>query len=208
MNEEPGVTFQIIAGEPSVDFVNTLDNRPVPERRTELLTSYQALTDWAAQAGMINPRWCLRLLRAAETHPREASAVLAQAIQVRECLYRIFASILARRRPAESDLAALNQQLGKAASHLRLKSAGKSFRLDWEEEENPPLESVLWPIARSASDLLISGDLGHLRECGARTCRWMFVDRSKNHSRRWCDMKVCGNRVKVRKFYRRKRQAR
>ena len=198
--------FQIIAGAPSVDFVNTLDNRPVPERRAELLASYQALADWAAQAGMISPRWRLSLLRAAETHPREASAVLAQAIQVRECLYRILTSILARRRPAESDLAALNQQLGKAASHLRLKSAGKAFRLEWGEEENPPLESVLWPIARSASDLLISGDLGHLRACGAKTCRWMFVDRSKNHSRRWCDMKVCGNRVKVRKFYRRKQR--
>ncbi len=200
--------FQIIAGEPSVDFVNTLDNRPVPERRTELLTSYQALVDWAAQAGTINSRQRITLLRAAETHPREAAVVLAQAKQLRECLYRVFGSIVAHRRPAAADLAALNHHLGSAASHLRLKSAGKLFRLEWEESEDPTLESVLWPVVRSASDYLISGDLQHLRECNVKTCRWMFVDRSKNHSRRWCDMKICGNRVKVRKFYRRRQHVR
>ena len=198
--------FQIIAGEPSVDFVNTLDNRPVPERLTELLTSYQALVDWAAQAGTINSRQRHTLLRAAETHPKEAAAVLAQAIQLRECLYRIFGNIVARRRPAVADLAALDHHLGSAASHLRLKSAGKLFRLEWEKGEDPTLGSVLWPVVRSAGDYLISGDLRHLQECHDKACRWLFVDRSKNHSRRWCDMKVCGNRVKVRKFYQRSKR--
>jgi len=59
------------------------------------------------------------------------------------------------------------------------------------------LEAILWPIAGSAGELLTSDDLG--------TCRWMFVDRSKNRSRRWCDLKVCGNRTKARKLYRRKK---
>jgi predicted RNA-binding Zn ribbon-like protein len=208
VDERPDVKFQIIAGEPSVDFVNTLDNRPVPERRTELLTSYQAFVDWAAQAGIIDSRHRNSLLSAAEIHRKEAVVVLAQAIQLRECLYRIFGSIVARHRLAAADLSALNQQVGSAASHLRLKSAGSSFRLDWEEQENPTLDSVLWPVIRSASDFLISGDLKLLRECNDKTCRWMFVDRSKNHSRRWCDMKVCGNRMKVRKFYRRRQHAR
>jgi len=58
------------------------------------------------------------------------------------------------------------------------------------------LEAILWPIAGSAGELLTSDDLGRVRQCGGKTCRWMFVDRSKNRSRRWCDMKVCGNRPK------------
>jgi predicted RNA-binding Zn ribbon-like protein len=208
VDERRDVKFQIIAGEPSVDFVNTLDNRPVPGRRTELLTSYQAFVDWAAQAGLIDSRQRNRLLRASEIHCKEAAVVLAQAIQLRECLYRIFGSMVAGRHPAAADLAAINQHVGIATAHLRLKSAGSSFRLEWEEQENPTLDSVLWRVLRSASNFLISGDLRLLRECKVKACRWMFVDRSKNHSRRWCDMKVCGNRVKARKFYRRKQRAR
>jgi len=67
------------------------------------------------------------------------------------------------------------------------------------------LEAILWPIAGSAGELLTSDDLGRVRQCGGKTCRWMFVDRSKNRSRRWCDLKVCGNRTKARKLYRRKK---
>jgi predicted RNA-binding Zn ribbon-like protein len=198
------VKFQIIAGDPSVDFVNTLDNRPVPARLTELLPSYQALVEWAAQAGAMNSRQCQRLIRASERHPREAGVVLERAIQLRECLFRIFSSLVARRNPAANDLDALNQFVSRAAPHLQLKTTGKTFQLDWKQEENPPLDSVLWPVIRAATNFLISGDLQRLRECNVKACRWLFVDRSKNHSRRWCDMKTCGNRTKVRKFYRRK----
>ena len=208
MDEVGELKFQIIAGEPAVDFVNTLDNRPVPERLKELLNSYEELIDWATQSGLMNPAQRSRLLQAVARNNRGASAALSHAIVLRECLFRIFTDVAAGRAPSKGDLQTLNGYLGEAMSHLQLKASGKALRLDWEEAEDPPLESVLWPIARSASELLTSGDLKYLRECSDDTCRWMFVDRSKNHSRRWCDMKVCGNRVKVRRFYRRQRRAR
>jgi predicted RNA-binding Zn ribbon-like protein len=202
MSEKQEMKFQIIADELCLDFINTLDNRPVPERRRELLGSYEDLADWAVQAGAINATLRAALTRQAKVHPAKARAVVCRAIDLRETLYRIVAGRLTRRRLADADRRALNVALGQALSHLQLRATRKGFRLDWAEEP-VSLEAILWPIAGSAGQLLTSGDLGRVRQCGGKTCRWMFVDRSKNHSRRWCDMKVCGNRTKAQKFYQR-----
>jgi predicted RNA-binding Zn ribbon-like protein len=196
------VKFQIIAGELCLDFINTLDNRPVPERRQELLQSYEDLGDWAAQAGALSAAQRVLLVHEAESHPKEAAAVRARAVELRECLYRIMTAVARNRRVSEDDLRDFNVYMGKALSHLELRPARKGFRLAWAENR-PQLDSVLWPVVRSASDLLSGDDLKSVRECGVYTCRWLFVDRSKNHSRRWCDMRICGNRIKARKFYRR-----
>jgi predicted RNA-binding Zn ribbon-like protein len=196
------VKFQIIAGELCLDFINTLDNRLIPERRQELIQSYEDLLDWATQAGALSTAQRALLLREAESDPKEAAAVRARAVELRECLYRIMTAVARSRRVSEDDLSVFNAYLGEALSHLELRRARKGFRLAWPENHSK-LDSVLWRIARSASDRLSGDDLESVRECGDDTCRWLFVDRSKNHSRRWCDMKVCGNRIKARKFYRR-----
>jgi len=196
------VKFQIIAGALCLDFINTLDNRPVPARRQELLQSYNDLVEWAMQAGALSPAQRSALRRLADSHPKDAGAVRAKAVELRECLYRMVSAVARNRRASEDDLRTLNTYLGEALSHLELRPARRGFRLAWPEN-SPRLDSVLWPIARSASDLLTGDDLKHIQECGVDTCRWLFVDRSKNHSRRWCNMRVCGNRIKARKFYRR-----
>jgi len=196
------VKFQIIAGALCLDFINTLDNRPVPERREDLIQSYEDLLDWATQAGDLSAAQLGVLLREAESHPRDAAAVRARAGELRECLYRIMTAVARNRRVSEDDVREFNVYLGKALSHIELRPMRKGFRLSLAEDR-PQLDSVLWPIVRSASDLLSSHDVELVRECGDDTCRWLFVDRSKNHSRRWCDMRICGNRMKARKFYRR-----
>jgi len=70
------------------------------------------------------------------------------------------------------------------------------------------LERINWLIVRSAADLLTSDKLHDVRACSAEDCRWLFLDISKNHSRRWCDMETCGNQAKARRHYRRKKSAR
>jgi predicted RNA-binding Zn ribbon-like protein len=196
--------FQIIAGELCLDFINTLDNRPTPKQRKELLCLYRDFADWALEAKAIDAEQHDRLLRAAGMDIEHAANVLRQAILLRECLYRVFSSILSKRQPASADMLTLNTFIAETFSHLQLEPA--RLRLEWEDC-GLRLESLLWPIVRSAADLLTSRDLRYVRECGIATCRWFFIDRSKNHSRRWCDMKVCGNRTKARKFYRRQRRA-
>jgi predicted RNA-binding Zn ribbon-like protein len=206
LDERSDVEFQIIAGELCLDFVNTLDNRPVPDRRKELLPAYQDLTDWAVQAGALSPLQRSALLREAGTHPKAADQALRKAVELRECLYRIISSALRNRRASSEDLVTFNAYREEALSNLQLKAARSGFRLDWNDAPSR-LDSILWPIVRSASDLLISPGLESVRECDMPACRWIFVDRSKNRRRRWCDMKVCGNRAKARKFYRRQKNA-
>jgi predicted RNA-binding Zn ribbon-like protein len=67
------------------------------------------------------------------------------------------------------------------------------------------LELPLWILARSAADLLTSEQHAYVRQCASEECTWLFIDRSKNHSRRWCDMGDCGNREKARRLRARKR---
>jgi predicted RNA-binding Zn ribbon-like protein len=206
LDERSDVEFQIIAGELCLDFVNTLDNRPVPERRKELLPTYQDLADWAVEAGALSTPQRAALQREADIHPKGADQALSKAIALRECLYRIIGSTLRNQGASADDLVAFNSYRGEALSNLQLKPARSGFRLGWRDDASR-LDSILWPIVQSASDLLTSPDLKNVHECDMPSCRWIFVDRSKNHRRRWCDMKVCGNRAKARKFYRRQTSA-
>jgi predicted RNA-binding Zn ribbon-like protein len=196
------VKFQIIAGELCLDFINTLDNRPVLQQRQELVPTYPDLLEWALQAGGISRAQHAALERQAEFHPKQAEAVRLRSVELRECLFRMISAITRDRRAPADDLQTLNTYVREALAHLELHPVRRGYRLEWEHALTN-LDSVLWPIVRSASNLLTGEDLKYVRECGAGTCRWLFVDRSKNHSRRWCDMKLCGNRIKARKFYRR-----
>ena len=194
--------FQIIAGDLCLDFINTLDNRPSPKDQKELVATYRDWLDWAFQAGAIRASERSVLLRQSEAQPQAAESARREAIQLRECLYRIVRNALRQRRQDAADLQLFNRSLGAALSHLGMRVGRSRFQLRWRDFGSR-LDSPLWPIVKSASDLLTSADLEKVRECGADTCRWLFVDRSKNHSRRWCDMKVWGNRLKARRFYQR-----
>jgi predicted RNA-binding Zn ribbon-like protein len=207
VDERRGVKFQIIAGEICLDFINTLDNRPDPARQQELLNSYKDLADWATQAGAISATQRTSLLCLASERPQAAQTVLRNAVHLRECLYRLVTDLLEKRRPAEADLRTFSGYLGEALSFLQLRSIPGGYRLQWIDD-HLRLESVLWSIASSGSGLLTSGDSQFIRQCDAEACRWFFLDRSKNHTRRWCDMKVCGNRAKARNFYRQQKSTR
>jgi predicted RNA-binding Zn ribbon-like protein len=110
-------------------------------------------------------------------------------------------ALMEHRAPASDDLHAFNGFLSEALSSMELQPASEGYRLERRDGQGQ-LDSLLWPIASAASQLLTSDQTQSIRRCDAETCRWFFVDRSRNHSRRWCDMKVCGNRAKARQFYR------
>jgi predicted RNA-binding Zn ribbon-like protein len=203
MDEGAGVKFQNIAGAISLDFINTLDNRPIPERNKELLRSYQDLADWACQAEVITSRRRTSLLRLAADHPGVAGTVFRKALDLRECLYRLVSALSEGRSPADGDLQSLSGWVVEGLSYQQLRTRREDHRLEWSNGDLR-LESIVWKIATSATELLTSADSGLIRMCDAETCRWFFLDRSKNHTRRWCDMKVCGNRAKARKFYHQK----
>jgi predicted RNA-binding Zn ribbon-like protein len=189
----------LIGGELGLDFVNTVDPRHEPGRR-EYLDSYRALAAWGVHAGAIGTDQGDRLGQAAAGDPAEAERVLGRAIRLREALYPLFRQAAGGKRPDPDDLDVLQSELTRALPHLRVAWSPAGFAREWEG--SPALDRVLWPVTWSAAELLTHGPLNRIRECpGQGNCGWLFLDLSKNASRRWCDMRVCGNRAKARRHH-------
>jgi predicted RNA-binding Zn ribbon-like protein len=198
--------FELSAGVLCLDFVNTLDNRPSGEPK-ELLARYGDLVRFAEDTGIVTPAQADRFSWS-EADPEEAQRVLQAAVELREAMYTVFSAVIAKRAVPASALALLNGYIQRAAQHLSLTPAngGLVWRYDSHGDSPGGFETLLWPIVRSAAELLASDNLPFVRACSSKTCQWFFLDTSKNHRRRWCSMKLCGNRAKVRKFYARQRE--
>jgi predicted RNA-binding Zn ribbon-like protein len=184
-----------------VRFVNTVDWRDDPIHRSDLLKSYSDLLRWARDAGAIPQSMAGKLAHEASRHPAAAQAAFAQAIVVRESLVSVLRAAVAGRQPPAADLQRFNTALGEAGAHLRLAGSQGAFRLEWDSDNR--LDRVLWPVVRSAADVVTSSDLQRLRICEGEGCGWLFLDTTRNRSRRWCNMASCGNRAKVKRFYQR-----
>ena len=196
--------FDLDAGRVCLDLVNT------HSRRTgDHLASYADLIALAHQSALITPTDAKRLLRLAAQDPVQAQGVLTRAYRLRDALSRIFSAIAGRRAPASADLDVLNSDLAATMPQARVVPAaadGQQFTWGWVGGSGRVLDAPLWPIVRSAADLLTApDDLARVRLCGAPLCAWLFLDTSKNRSRQWCSMQSCGNREKARRHYQRLR---
>ncbi len=197
--ENPLAGLNLIGGRLSLDFVNTVDTHD-----TRIDDKLQAATDlvwWALRVGMLDDAAAAPLFAAAESDPARAAEVLARALELREALYRLFTAARSQAAADPADLAVLNRELSSALAHLRVRAEGDDFGWGWEE--GAQLERVLWPVVRDAAELLVSGDLRRVGRCCGDNCDWLYLDTSRNRSRRWCDMQVCGNRAKARRHYHR-----
>jgi predicted RNA-binding Zn ribbon-like protein len=193
--------FELSGGALCLDFANTLPDQKAPETRAEKLPTYADLLSWAVQSGDVGVADARRLMNAANHFPAKAAATLRRARQLRQAVYSVYSAIAAGRAPAAKDLDALNRFWKDAAVHIRVRHSGAKFQKVWTLEDEEELDRPLWPIAASAAELLTSDDLPQVRECGSDRCSWLFMDNSRNKSRRWCDMKTCGNREKAKRHY-------
>jgi predicted RNA-binding Zn ribbon-like protein len=178
-------------------FVNTLSGRSTPSP-AEKLRSYASLVEWARGAGVIGAAAAADLRRGAEAHPREADRALAEARALRECLHALFLAVAEQRAPAPPLLASLSEHLGAGYAQARL--VYQDGTLQWAPGPVAALDDVARELARAAARLVGSSQLARVRACAAEDCRWWFVDETRNHSRRWCEMKTCGNRAKLRRY--------
>jgi predicted RNA-binding Zn ribbon-like protein len=195
-----GYVFEITGGHLCLDLANTLDNRPTAEPR-ELLLTFRDLVSWGVQAGAISGSIGRSLRREAKHNPQRAKRALGRARRVREEIFRIFSALAAGHALPAPALEGLSAAVSEAFSTRRLTMAGSGVAWKWPESPPFHLDRVLWPALVSAAELLTSDELSRVRECEGERCAWLFIDRSKNRSRRWCDMTVCGNRVKARRHY-------
>jgi predicted RNA-binding Zn ribbon-like protein len=168
------------------------------------LTDYNRLLQWAEEAKVVTPKTADRLRRLAREAPGQAQSALRHAIELREAIHDIFSAVAERHAIPGTALTQLNVSVKKAAEHARIVNTNRSFAWEWIQPHSN-LESMLWPVARAASEVLTSDNLTRVRHCASETCKWLFLDQTKNHRRRWCEMKTCGNRDKARRYYQRQK---
>jgi predicted RNA-binding Zn ribbon-like protein len=204
--------FDLCGGHPALDFVNTLDHRFSVSGPVELLTDYGELLRFASVNGLLSARQARALTRS--TAVAAAGRTVRAARELREALARIFYDRADGRAPPGAALRVLEKYCRDADRrrelHWPAMAAGATplrARWIWSRAASAP-ELPVWMLALAAAELVTSADLDRVRACGAATCRWLFLDMSKNHTRRWCNMKVCGNRMKARRFQARRGQGR
>jgi predicted RNA-binding Zn ribbon-like protein len=195
--------FELLAGNVALDFINTLDNRPSAEP-TELLADYRELVNFAQQSKIISADDADYLRRQVSHRPRDAEAALRETHKLREALHEIVSALMKKRNAPKAAMDAMNAGLHQAALHSRLAQVHGGCELQFDSTTSS-FRSMMWPIAQAAAALLTSSDITMVRACSSPTCQWLFLDTSRNHHRRWCSMKLCGNRTKVRRFYAKKK---
>ena len=198
MVEKPVTVFELVAGNAALDLVNTLDFRFRESGADELLNDYGALLRFAVQAGLISDARGRRLRHAAEVHG-EAGQVLTEVRALREATSAVAYALLAGGRVPPAGILTLQRYCARAGGERRMVVEGVGLRWSWQDALARPA-APLWLLAQEAADLFLSDRVKLLRSCANESCRWLFLDTSKNHTRRWCDMKVCGNRMKAKRF--------
>ena len=192
---QTGPIFEWDGRHPALDFVNTLDER-LSATPVERLSSYPALTSFARQARLIDPKTANQLL--GQASHAEGKRVLGETLAFRELLYRVLREYADRRAPDASEIAALNERLARARLHRRFSVSPKRISVTWDEPLAP--DRLLWELAAAVDDLLLQHKPGRFRKCAGHECGTLFLDVSKTGRRRWCSMANCGNRNKVQQF--------
>jgi predicted RNA-binding Zn ribbon-like protein len=204
-DKQNAATGDLIGGKLCLDFANTFEPS-LGDHRSDYLASYADLVRCIRHAGSLSEEEAQRLLLEAEDKPSEAKAAFERGVALRETVYRVFSAVAREEEPESLDLDALSAAHLEALAHYRIMSQADDFEwvgVDGKDE----LVSPLWPVVLSATGLLTTGDLERVKECPPEEggCGWLFYDMSKNRSRRWCDMAECGSRIKMRRYYARKR---
>ncbi len=203
--ETPGshiALLQLIANELALDFVNTSSGRGHDTFRENLQEPAHVI-EWAHKARILhdsNRDFALRLI--VDT-PKAGAALFKAAHKLREAIYRIAGCLANGVPPTDGDRAAISDLHAKCLRKAHLTPAGQSFVWVWNPQDGLT-ESILGPVALSALTLLTQQDLARVKRCQGERCGWLFFDTTKNRSRRWCEMEICGNRAKVRAHRQRK----
>jgi predicted RNA-binding Zn ribbon-like protein len=167
-------------------FINTADIEHVEDELVDL----DALAVWLRKH---------RLLRARE---HLSAGDLERALNVREALRDLLEARDGDHRPRTASLRSLNSLLSGALLRGAFASDGA---LALGPAAGAPLDRALAELVAIIVGAAGDGSWERLKVCADHGCRWAFYDRSKNHSRSWCNMAVCGNRAKAREYRRRRR---
>ena len=193
----------LVGGDLALDYINTRGGQPRASADDEALHDYNDLVAWARHVGMLTEAEARRLRRRARRNPDDAQHTYQRAVRVRSYLYELFRAVaMGHHRPGGTSppYAATRPRRSPEpswpAATAASPGAGPTTR-SWA----PPR-----PIVHAAVALLTAGQLHRVKRCDG--CQWLFIDKSKNRSRRWCRMEDCGTDQKIRRYVARRAAAR
>ena len=189
-------SLDLVGGALALDLTNTSSGRGTPGHQ-EHLRDFDTVMQWVAHARILTPGDCAYVRSAAASRPKLARAFFKRLLEIRELIWMI-ATALAERRPvAEKLRGALTAAHAESLRHAEIKMRDGVFIWVWNPRHDIQA-AILGPITLSALTLLMEKDLSRTKRCAGQECGWLFFDTTKNKRRRWCEMRVCGNRAKVR----------
>jgi len=192
------VDRDFIGGDAALDFVNTVTGRDDSPR--DWLDNYGRLLDWATRVRLLPERNLKALRRRARSSPAAAGSALARAKVLRESLFALISSIIGGGVAPKGTLGLLRLHwvAGIDAHELRLEDSRVVAQL---RSDAADLNLVAALVAYRMVEHVLPIPTARLRICQGGNCSWVFVDSSKAGGRRWCDMAVCGNAAKSKRFY-------
>lgn len=191
--------LELVGGALCLDFVNTINSRLNPEH--DYLVQYSDVVGWARKLGILSPAQSNELKKRANQNVEAAESALLAARTLRDLLYRLFSKAAKGSEPQKKDIEIFVVFYGESISRGQFIKKENHYTTSWNVDRS--FDDLLWPIIHSAGELLLSEELSQVKECPG--CGWLFLDTSKNQSRRWCSMNTCGARDKMRRYHKRQR---
>jgi predicted RNA-binding Zn ribbon-like protein len=182
----------IVGGHLALDFANTIDDPEGPARHDHIAT-YQGLVRWSARVGAVSPAQAEELGRCGA---QDAAAALQRAHALRKSIMETFTGVATGEPAGARHWPGLRPWVAEAIAAAQLTPTANGYGLSWPGTDRPHV--MLWPVAHAALDLLTAGDLHRIKRCAG--CPWLFLDQSKNASRRWCAMNDCGTHAKIQRY--------
>lgn len=185
-------------------YANTLSWRG-RETPVETLQDLAGLLAWLEKSGGLGVGATRAVANRSRGQPKQAARVFAEAIALREVMFRIFSAFAAGEPRGERDFVSLRTAVAEAPPRTQLARVedGHAWRIG---ALRPKAADLLAPVLWSAADLLLDAPHRRIRQCANHKCLWLFLDASKSGTRVWCDMASCGNRAKAQRHYSRIKQ--
>ncbi|TSD64606.1 hypothetical protein FFF34_011895 [Inquilinus sp. KBS0705] len=182
-----------------LDFVNTVQTRKKPVFH-EYLPGYEAFLEWSIKLNLISPDEAKVFETIAMQSPARAISAYHHVLLARELLYKFFSAKAAGMAIEAELLNGFNLLLSEALQHLMFVNSKNGLQQSWRNDDND-LAAPLWQVMKSAYDILAAPESKYVKECSA--CGWLFLDKSRTHSRRWCNPLECGSVDKATRYYHR-----
>lgn len=196
--------LQLDGGCPVFDFTNTISNRNDPDY-FDYLTTYDDFIQWTDKIGLLPKGKLQAIVAFSKRHARKSADTMKMVIETREVIFKLFSSLVQHRKADREALDALNSFLSEALSNMRIEIGRAEVATSFRVSDKTILKEPLYILIKNAFDILSTQSFERIKECP--TCKWLFLDTTKNGKRRWCNMQVCGSNDKARRYYHRKKES-